>query len=71
MMVAGTPIPVVPCRLFGCFESFPPGAFLPRPHRIGLRVGPPLSFADVPDEREGWNTIATTLKDAVLSMQWE
>ncbi len=71
MMVAGTPIPVVPCRLFGCFESFPPGAFIPRPHRIRVCIGKPISFLNVPDEREGWNSIAATLKEAVLSMQWE
>jgi 1-acyl-sn-glycerol-3-phosphate acyltransferase len=68
MMVAGTDIPVVPCRLFGCFEAFPPGAKVPRPHKIRVTIGTPLTFADVPDEREGWNTIAARLKDAVLSL---
>jgi 1-acyl-sn-glycerol-3-phosphate acyltransferase len=71
MMVAGTSIPVIPCRLFGCFESFPPGAVVPRPCRIGLKVGAPLSFHAVPDDREGWNSIAATLKGAVLSMEWD
>lgn len=71
MMVAGTPIPVVPCRLHGCFESFPPGAVIPRPRKIRIHIGAPLVFQDVPDEREGWNAVASRLRDAVLGLNWE
>jgi 1-acyl-sn-glycerol-3-phosphate acyltransferase len=71
MMVAGTPIPVVPCRLFGCFEAFPPGSKIPRPKKICVRIGAPLTFADTADEREGWNSIAERLKVAVLAMKWD
>lgn len=71
MMVAGTSIPVVPCRLFGCFESFPPGAVIPRPRRIKVRIGAPMKFQDVVDEREGWNSIAERLRDAVHRLEWK
>jgi 1-acyl-sn-glycerol-3-phosphate acyltransferase len=71
MMIAGTSVPVLPCRLFGCFEAFPPGAVIPRPRRIRVRIGAPITFGETPDNREGWNHVAATLRDAVLGMTWE
>jgi 1-acyl-sn-glycerol-3-phosphate acyltransferase len=65
MLVAGTAVPVVPCHLQGTLEAFPPGTRLPRPNRITLRIGKPLTFADVPNDRAGWDHIATTLEAEV------
>jgi long-chain acyl-CoA synthetase len=39
-------VPVVPARIEGTFEAFPRGAFWPRPGRIRLVIGKPLSPAD-------------------------
>jgi hypothetical protein len=33
-----------------------------------MRVGPPLQFGDVPNEREGWDQLAATLQEAVQRM---
>lgn len=68
MMTAGTNIPVVPCRLEGLFEALPPGRVLPRPVKMRVRIGPPMTFADQPDSREGWNAIATALQARVESL---
>lgn len=65
MLVAGTPTPVVPARLDGCFASMPPGARLPRRHPITLRFAAPQSFAEVPNDRAGWQRIADSLHAAV------
>lgn len=68
MMVAGSNIPVVPCRLFGCFEAFPPGAVIPRPRKIGVRIGTPITFQSTPNDRDGWNIVSATLRDAVFAL---
>ncbi len=67
-LVAGTEVPVVPCRLFGAWEAYPPKAKLPRPARIRLRIGPPLLFTDEPNTREGWNAISARAEAAVRAL---
>ena len=65
MLTAGTAVRVVPCHLGETFEAFPPGARLPRPRRVRLRIGPPLVFGDVPDSREGWQRVVAEAEAAV------
>jgi 1-acyl-sn-glycerol-3-phosphate acyltransferase len=60
-LVAGTNVPVLPCRLSGCFESLPPGSKIPSFARIRVRIGRPRDFSSLPDNRTGWDTIAATL----------
>lgn len=62
MLVAGSSVPVVPCTLTGCFESWPSSAPRPRPGAIRLQIQPPQTFADVPNNREGWEHIARALQ---------
>lgn len=47
MMIAGTPVPVVPCYLDGPLEAFPPGSRWPRPVKVRLRIGPPRTAPGV------------------------
>lgn len=68
MLVAGTDIPVIPCRLRGCFESLPPHARFPRPRTITASIGPPLRFPDTPNTREGWDHVARTLHENVMAI---
>jgi 1-acyl-sn-glycerol-3-phosphate acyltransferase len=68
MIVAGTPVPVVPCRLEGTFESLPPGKRVPRPRKIRMRIGPSLTFDGIEDKRQGWDEIAGKLEAAVRSL---
>ena len=65
MILAGTDVPVIPCHLRGAFEACPAGTNVPRPRKIQMRVGEALRFADVPNERDGWERIAADLQDAV------
>ncbi len=65
MLVAGTPVPIVPCHLQGTFEAFPPNSVLPRLHRITLRIGRPLSFPATANNHAGWNEVGKAVEAAV------
>lgn len=65
MLVAGADVPVVPCRLVGAFEAFPPGRRMPRPRRIEVRIGPAMNFAQVKSGREGWEQITQQCEAAI------
>jgi 1-acyl-sn-glycerol-3-phosphate acyltransferase len=67
-LVAGTPIPVVPCHLDGAFAAFPPHAKLPRARRIAVRIGAPLRFSDTANDRAGWHAIAARTEEAVRAL---
>ncbi len=69
MMTAGSAVPVVPCRLWGCFEALPPGKMLPRPCKIRLKIGTPLDFAAEPDRREGWERVAEAVRAGVMGLE--
>jgi 1-acyl-sn-glycerol-3-phosphate acyltransferase len=58
MLVAETAVPVVPCYLHGTFESLAAGRLGPRFHRIVARIGKPLRYASVINDRRGWREIA-------------
>jgi 1-acyl-sn-glycerol-3-phosphate acyltransferase len=65
MLTAGTVVPVVPCYLGKTFEAFPPGARLPRPRQVRVRIGRPFSFAGVPNARAGWQCVVAEIEAAV------
>ena len=65
MLVAGSEVPVVPCRLRGCERALPKGRLLPRPMPLSLAFGPPHQFDDVESNRTGWLAIAKQLHRAV------
>jgi 1-acyl-sn-glycerol-3-phosphate acyltransferase len=65
MLVAGTEVPVVPCYLDGTYEALPPHGRRPRFCKITMRVGEPLTFAGVANERAGWQEIARVTEAAV------
>lgn len=69
MMIAGAPVPVVPCFIEGAFHAFRPETRFPKPKPISLRVGPPLVFENVQNEREGWQEIAAKLEAAVVALR--
>ena len=69
MMIAGAPVPVVPCFIDGAFQAFRPETKLPRPLPISLRIGPPLLFSDVENARAGWQDIAARLEAAVTALR--
>ena len=64
-LVAGSAVQVVPCYLEGAFAALPPHRHLPRPTRLNLRIGLPLTFADLANGREGWSEAAERCEAAV------
>lgn len=67
-LVAGTPVPVVPCRLDGAFAAWPAHRRMPRPGRLWLTIGPSLTFDAAPSSREGWEEVARRCEAAVRSL---
>jgi 1-acyl-sn-glycerol-3-phosphate acyltransferase len=68
MISAGTHVPVVPCRLTGTFEAFPPNRTFPRPGKIRVRIGKPRVFSSLSNCRRGWDEIAETLEQDVREL---
>jgi 1-acyl-sn-glycerol-3-phosphate acyltransferase len=71
MLVADTAVPVVPCYLDGCFKALTANQRCPRPRRICLRIGEPLTFAPVANNREGWLHIAAATEERVKALASE
>lgn len=70
-LVAGSLVPVVPCFLDGAFAAWPPHRRLPRPRRLELRIGAPLSFAELPEGRDAWAAVAECCEAAVRRLGGE
>jgi 1-acyl-sn-glycerol-3-phosphate acyltransferase len=68
MLVAETPVPVVPCYLHGCHEAWPPESKWPRHGRIGVTIGKPLDFAGLPNTRAGWEELTGAVEAAVKAL---
>ena len=67
-LVAGTPIPVVPCHLTGGAAAWPKGRALPRPRRLRLVLGPPRSYADLTPDRDAVQHVCADLQAAVAAL---
>lgn len=65
MILGDSGVPVVPCAIIGAFQAQPPMKTLPRPSKIRLRIGPPLRFTGIAQERAGWNQVAARAQAAV------
>jgi 1-acyl-sn-glycerol-3-phosphate acyltransferase len=68
VLVAGTDVPVVPAFLDGCHAAWPPDRRLPVPRKLRLAIGAPISFADAPATRAGWEETARRCEDAVRAL---
>ncbi|HYF15449.1 MAG TPA: lysophospholipid acyltransferase family protein [Phycisphaerales bacterium] len=66
MLVAGTDIPVVPCRIDGCFGALRPGTKVLRPCPITVTVREPMRFLSHGNDRAGWESIVAALRARVL-----
>ncbi|MDE0836655.1 MAG: hypothetical protein OSA84_09930 [Akkermansiaceae bacterium] len=67
-MVAESKLPVVPCRLEGCFRAWPPGGSFVKLTRLSIKIGKPITFEDCPDNRSGWNTVAGRLHECLENL---
>lgn len=71
MLVADTSVPVVPCYLEGCHQAWPPDRRRPLCKPIRLHIGPPLTFPEVANDREGWKQAAARVEEAVRGLNDE
>jgi 1-acyl-sn-glycerol-3-phosphate acyltransferase len=68
MLVAETSVPVLPCYVGGCFQALPAHQRCPLPRRIVLRIGEPLTFAAIKNNRDGWLRIAAETEARVMML---
>lgn len=68
LLVAGTDVPVVPCRLEGTFAAWPKGQWFARPKRVRLRIGQPRHFLDRSPSREVCDQISRELRQAIVDL---
>ena len=67
-LVAGSAVPVIPCHLEGTFAACPAGRVWPRGEPIRLRVGAPLRFEGLSDDRRGWSAAARQVEQGVREL---
>jgi len=67
-LVAGHPIPVVPCYLDGAHAAWPPTHRFPRPGRLHLAIGPALRFEKMAPDRAGVIEVAGQCEAAVRAL---
>jgi 1-acyl-sn-glycerol-3-phosphate acyltransferase len=68
LLVAGTSHPVVPCYIQGAFRAWKKGRWFPRPYRVGLTIGKPLSYPQLERSSPSAMQISQELRQAVLAL---
>ena len=68
LLVAGTDVPVIPCRLEGTFDAMPKGRRWPRRWRIRLTIGEAHHYATCHASKDGARRFAQELQDAVAAL---
>ena len=68
-LIAGTPIPIVPCHIHGAFKAWPKGKWIPRPRKLTITIGEPLRFAEAKPAKEDALAIAEALRNAVVALR--
>lgn len=68
MLVAGLDVPVIPAWLDGPFQALPAGRVLPRPVKLTARFGPALRFPNLPNQRDGWEQVVSSVEASVRQL---
>jgi 1-acyl-sn-glycerol-3-phosphate acyltransferase len=68
MLVAGTSVPVIPCRIDGAFQALPPTRVWPRFSRLRLTIGEPLLADRHANSRDGWIALAAEAQERVVAL---
>jgi len=72
LIIAKTLAPVIPMRIFGAFEAFPPGAKWPRCSPVTIVIGEPMRFtaADVAgDPREVFQRLSEEVMRRIAALE--
>ena len=67
-LTAGTEFPVVPCYLEGAYRAWPKGKWIPRPRKLRLVIGEPVTFRDRAPVKEDAVAIADALRERVAAL---
>ena len=68
LVVAGTTYPVLPCYVEGAHRAWPKGAWIPRPTKVRLHIGPPRQYPHLEPCKEAAVQIAGELREAVVAL---
>lgn len=68
MLVAGTPVKVVPAYIEGAFDALRPETKVPKPVKVSVRIGEAMSFERTGSDREGWESVAKQAAEAVAGL---
>jgi 1-acyl-sn-glycerol-3-phosphate acyltransferase len=68
VLLASRRISVVPCHFAGAFAAWPKGRVIPRPRKLTLRIGTPMTYAHLEANRENAFAIAADLERAVAEL---
>ncbi|MGH6900435.1 MAG: AMP-binding protein [Geminicoccaceae bacterium] len=72
LLLERTGVPAVPVWIEGTFEAWPPGRRLPQPHPVSIRIGRPITFADLDpdgDEEDRYRRVAERLRGVVAGLE--
>lgn len=67
-LLAGHDILAVPCHLAGAHAAWPKGAYIARPVKLRLHIGPARTYAHVAPGKAGALAVAADLEQAVASL---
>jgi long-chain acyl-CoA synthetase len=71
LLLERTGVPAVPVWIEGTFEAWPPGRSLPRPHPVRIRIGAPLTVAELKpdgDDNDRHRRMAERLRAKVADL---
>lgn len=68
-LTASTQRLVVPACIIGAHGAWAKGEFVPKPKKVTLKIGKPLSFQEIPRTKEGFSHIANAAYNAVRQLQ--
>lgn len=74
LIIAKTLVPVVPMRIFGAHEAFPPGRKFPKMHPVTIVVGEPLHFTEadlVGEGKDVYQRLSNRVMDSIAAIQYE
>lgn len=68
ILVAGTNRLVVPAYIEGAFQAWPKGSNVPKPKRVLVFIGTPMSFTEIERNKDGYEKVARLCELAIRDL---